>query len=78
MTSLTAVKGLNIGAVGDALDARDQGLGELALAAQPACDGRCGAHGCHCVHGGFQNMTRPAHGRESGDVSGLVRRRGFC
>ena len=26
MTSLTAVKGLNIGAVGDALDARDQGL----------------------------------------------------
>ena len=72
-----ANEGLNIGAVGDAIDARDQGLGELALAAQPAGDGRGGAHGCHCVHGGFQNMSRPAHGRESGDVSGVVRRRGL-
>ena len=73
-----ADEGLNIGAVGDAIDARDQGLGELALAAQPAGDGCGGAHGCHCVHGGFQNMSCPAHGRESGDVSGVVRRRGFC
>ncbi len=72
-----ADEGLNIGAVGDAIDARDQGLGELALAAQPAGDGCGGAHGCHCVHGGFQNMSRPAHGRESGDVSGVVRRRGL-
>ena len=72
-----ADEGLNIGAVGDAIDPRDQGLGKLALAAQPAGDGCGRAHGCHCVHGGFQNMTRPAHGRESGDVSGVVRRRGL-
>ena len=55
----------------------DQGLGQFALAAQIACDGRRGAHSGHCVHDVIQIISRAAHARESGDVSGRLRRRGL-
>ena len=59
------------------IDALGQGLGQFALAAQIACDGRRGAHRGHCVHDVIQIISRAAHARESGDVSGRLRRRGF-